>query len=58
MNNKERLQLIKELQKEIGQLKDAQKEIAAKLKQKKATLEDVTNNVINQLLREENGKKK
>lgn len=53
MNNKDRLELIKSLQKEIRDYEEAKKNITSKIKEKKELLEDITNNVINSLLREE-----
>ena len=53
MNNIERLELIKSVKSEIRNLEEGKKQITAKIKEKKELLEDITNNVINELLREE-----
>lgn len=56
MENKERLELIKSLKLEVSNLEEGKKQLVAKIKEKKELLEDITNNVINELLREENKK--
>ena len=58
MENKDRLQLIKSLQKELQDLEEGKKKIVSLIKEKKELLEDITNNVINALLKEENEKKR
>lgn len=58
MENKERLELIKSLQRELQNLEEGKKKIVSLIKEKKELLEDITNNVINALLKEENEKKR
>lgn len=56
MENKERLELIKSLKGEIINLENAKKQIISKIKEKKELQDDLTNTLVNELLKEENKK--
>jgi hypothetical protein len=53
MENRDRLQLIKSLKYEIIQLEEGKKQIIAKIKEKKELQENLTNTLVNELLKEE-----
>jgi len=53
MENRDRLELIKSLKSEIRQLEEGKKQIVVKIKEKKELQEDLTNTLVNELLKEE-----
>lgn len=53
MNNRERLEYIKSLKNRLRELEEAKKKVADDIKRTKGQLEDITNNLVNELLREE-----
>lgn len=52
MNNNDRVLLIKERKEELAKLEAGKKEIMSLIKDKKEEIDNLTNNIINELLKE------